>query len=112
MESQRTPRKNRHTIERFKRGDRWFVGIDSFTRQYTYDLLYRTGGITTVLATIFAENTVSLKAGRKFLQKIGRIWYISMLGGRTRVLWWPNPKIPRLVPAPRASRSSEQQAFG
>jgi len=156
------PKKNRNTIERFKRGDRWFVGIDSstgkivncrwattawelipelehkivpkpgeafiyglytapgyrrrgidsFTRQYTYDLLYRTSGITTVLATIFAENTVSLKAGRKFLKKIGRIWYISMLGGRTRVFWWPNARMPRLVPASRTSRSSEQQVFG
>ncbi len=156
------PGKNRDTIERFKRGDRWFVGIDSstgkivncrwvttawelipelehkivpkpgeafiyglytapgyrrrgidsFTRQYTYDLLYRTSGITTVLATIFAENTVSLKAGRKFLKKIGRIWYISVLGGRTRVFWWPNPKMPRLLPAPRVSRASGQRVFG
>lgn len=155
------PQKNRSTIERFKRGDRWFVGIDSntrkivncrwvttawelipelehkivpkpgeafiyglytapgyrrrgidsFTRQYTYDLLYRTSGITTVLATIYAENTVSFKAGRKFLKKIGRIWYISMLGRRTQVFWWPNPKMPSLVPASRVRRSSEQQVF-
>jgi len=86
-------------------------GIDSFTRQYTYDLLYRTSGITTVLATIFAENTVSLKAGRKFLKKAGRIWYISILGGRTRVFWWPNPNMPTLVPASPATRCGQQQAI-
>ena len=151
--------KKRNTIERFKRGDRWFVGIDTstrrivncrwvttawelipelehnivpkpgqafiyglytapgyrrrgidaFTRQYTYDLLYRTSGITTVLATIFAENTVSVKAGRKFLKKVGRIWYVSILGGRTRVFWWPNPMMPTFVPASQATHHGEQQ---
>jgi hypothetical protein len=153
--------KKRDAIQRFKRGDRWFVGIDnttgklanfrwvttswelvpelernvvpkagqafvyalytapeyrrrgidSFTRQYTYDLLYRTAGIKTVLATIFAENTVSKKAGRKFLRKIGRVWYLSILGGRTRVFWWPNPKMPTLAPVPRPAPSSEPQLF-
>jgi len=141
--------KKRDAVERFKRGDRWFVGInsatgkltnfrwvttawelvpelernvvpkpgeafvyalftapeyrrrgiDSFTRQYTYDFLYRNAGIRTVLATIFSENTVSMKAGRKFLKKIGRVWYISILGGRTHVFWWPNPEMPTLAPA-------------
>jgi GNAT superfamily N-acetyltransferase len=141
--------KKRDAIERFKRGDRWFIGvdstngklatfrwvttagelipelernvvpqpgqafayalytapeyrrrgIDSFTRQYTYDLLYRTAGIHTVLATIFAENTVSMKAGRKFLRKIGRVWFVSIRGGRTHVFWWPNRKMPTLAPA-------------
>ncbi len=73
-------------------------GIDSFTRHYTYDLLYRTAGIKTVLAYICTENTVSLKAGKKFLKKIGRVWFFSILGGRTRVFWWPNPKMPALEP--------------
>jgi hypothetical protein len=141
--------KKRDALDRFRRGDRWFVGvdtgngklatfrwvttawelipelernivpgpgqtfiyalytapeyrrrgIDSFTRQYTYDLLYRTSGIHTVLATIFAENTVSMKAGSKFLKRVGRIWYISILGGPTHVFWWPNPKMPTFVPA-------------
>ena len=141
--------KKRDAIARFKRGDRWFVGIDSttgklanfrwvtttwelipelernvmpnagqtfvyalytapeyrrkgvdsFTRQYTYDLLHRTAGIDTVLATIFAENTISMKAGSKFLKKIGRVWYVSLLGGPTYAFWWPNPKMPTLAPA-------------
>jgi hypothetical protein len=64
-----------------------------------------------VLATIFAENTVSIKACRKFLRKIGRVWYVSVLGGRTRVLWWPNPKMPTLAPVPRPAPSAETQLF-
>lgn len=134
-------------VERFKRGDRWFVGIDaasgkltnyrwvtstwelipeiqrhvlpkpgevfiyglytlpeyrkrgidSFTRQYTYDLLYRTSGITRVIATIFAGNTANLQASRKFLKKIGRVWYVSR-GGRALIFSWPNRKMPRLAP--------------
>jgi GNAT superfamily N-acetyltransferase len=153
--------KKRDAIFRFKRGDRWFVGIDaatgklanfrwvttawelvpelernvvpqpgqafiyalytapeyrrkgidSFTRQYTYDLLYRTAGIKTVLATIFAENTVSLKAGRKFLRKIGRVWYVSILGRPTRAFWWPNSKMPTLTPVPRSAASGEPELF-
>jgi len=86
-------------------------GIDSFTRQYTYDLLYRTAGIHTVLATIFAENTVSMKAGRKFLRKVGRIWYLSILGGPTHAFWWPNPKMPAFVPATPPIPTSERNAF-
>src|SRR5437867_1206104 len=124
----------RDAIERFKRGDRWFVGIDratgklanfrwsttawelvpelernvvpkpgeafvyalytapefrrrgidSFTRPYAYNVLYQSG-IRRILATIFAENTVSMKAGKKYLTKIGRVWYVSILGHRTRV---------------------------
>jgi GNAT superfamily N-acetyltransferase len=73
-------------------------GIDSFTRQYTYDHLFRFAGIRTVLAHIRAENTVSIKAGRKFLKKIGRVWYFCILGRRTRVFWLPNPKMPTLAP--------------
>jgi GNAT superfamily N-acetyltransferase len=150
--------KKRDAIARFKRGDRWFVGIDSttgklanfrwmttaweyipelernivpkpgetfiyalytapeyrrqgidsFTRHYTYDLLYRTAGIKKVLATIFAENTVSMKAGRKFLKKIGRIWYIQILGGRTHVFWWPNREMPSFVSAEPSQISSSK----
>ena len=153
--------KKRDAIERFKRGDRWFVGIDSangklatfrwvtttwelipelernilpkpgqafvyalytspeyrrrgidsYTRQYTYDLLHREAGINTVLATIFAENTVSMKAGRKFLRKVGRIWYFSILGGATRVFWWPNPKMPPFEPAVSSTPTGQRKAF-
>jgi hypothetical protein len=153
--------KKRDAIARFKRGDRWFVGIDStngklatfrwvttawelipelernivpkrgqafvyalftapeyrrrgidsYTRQYTYDLLHRTAGIHTVLATIFAENTVSMKAGRKFLKKIGRIWFLSVLHGPTHVFWWPNPKMPTFVPVPPSIPPGERKAF-
>lgn len=141
--------KKRDAIERFKRGDRWFVGldaangkltnfrwvtsawelipelernivpgsgevfvyalytvpeyrrrgIDSFTRHHTYELLHRTSGINTVLATIFAENTVSQRAGKRFLKKIGRVWYCSVLGRRTQVFWWPTRNMPKLAPA-------------
>jgi hypothetical protein len=153
--------KKRDAIERFKRGDRWFVGIDStngklatfrwvttawelipelernivpgpgqafvyalftaseyrrrgidsFTRKYTYDLLYRTAGIHTILATIFAENTVSMKAGSKFLRKIGRVWYLSILGGHTHVFWWPNHRMPTLASATSSVPSGERKAF-
>jgi GNAT superfamily N-acetyltransferase len=153
--------KKRDAIDRFRRGDRWFVGIDtgngklatfrwvttawelipelernivpgpgqafvyalytapeyrrrgidSFTRQYTYDLLYRTSGIHTVLATIFAENTISLKAGKKFLKKMGRIWYLSILRGPTHVFWWPNHKMPAFVPVTAPLPSGERKAF-
>ena len=149
--------KKRDAIERFKRGDRWFVGIDktngkltnfrwvttawelipelerhivpgprqafgyalytapeyrrrgidSYTRKYIYELLHETAGINTILATIFAENTVSMKAGRKFLKKIGRVWYISILGRRTRVFWWPNAKMPALLPVPPSVANSD-----
>ncbi len=138
----------RDAIERFKRGDRWFVGIDgangkltnfrwsttawelvpelernvvpkpgeafvyalytapeyrrrgidSFTRRYSYNVLYQSG-VQRILATIFAENTVSMKAGKRYLKKIGRVWYVSILGHRTRVFWWPNSKMPTLAPA-------------
>jgi len=30
----------------------------------------------------------------------------------TRIFWWLNGKMPRLVPAPRANRSSEERVFG
>jgi len=84
-------------------------GIDSFTRQYTYDHLYRCAGITTVLAHIRAENTVSIKAGRKFLKTIGRVWYLCVLGRRTHVFWWPNPKMPTLAPGAPPVPSDEPQ---
>jgi hypothetical protein len=90
-------------------------GIDSYTRQHTYDFLYRTAGIHTILATIFAENTISMKAGRKFLKKVGRIWYISIFGGPTRVFWWPNPKMPAfkpaIAPSTNLSPDGEHKAF-
>ena len=153
--------KKRDAIARFKRGDRWFVGIDgangklatfrwvtttwelipelernirpgpgqafvyalftapeyrrrgidSYTREYTYDLLHREAGIDTVLATIFAENTISMKAGRKFLKKIGRIWYWQILGGTTHVFWWANPKMPKFEPVTVSSPTGERKAF-
>jgi len=153
--------KKRDAIERFKRGDRWFVGIDaangklatfrwvtttwelipelernilpkpgqafvyalytapeyrrrgidSYTRQYTYDRLHREDGINTVLATIFAENTVSMKAGRKFLRRVGRIWYVQILGGPTHVFWWPNPKMPAFERAVSPTPTGERKAF-
>jgi GNAT superfamily N-acetyltransferase len=137
-------------LERFKRGDRWFVGIDarngkltnyrwvttawelipelgrnvrpkageafvyalytlpeyrrrgidSFTRQYTYDLLYRTSGITRILATIFDDNQASFRASRLFLKKIGRVWYVTFRGCRPWILVWPNPQMPDLAPPP------------
>ena len=40
-------------------------GIDSFTRQYTYDLLHRTSGIRRVLASIFDDNKASFRASRR-----------------------------------------------
>jgi GNAT superfamily N-acetyltransferase len=86
-------------------------GIDSFTRHYTYDILYRTAGIKTIIAYICAENTVSLKAGRKFLKKIGRVWYVSILGSRTRVFWWPNPKMPTLAHAAPPATPGRDQVF-
>jgi len=73
-------------------------GVDSFTRSYTYNVLHQFG-IRRILATIFAENTVSMKAGRKYLNKVGRVWYASVLGGRTRVFCWPNSQMPTFVPA-------------
>jgi hypothetical protein len=153
--------RKRDAIDRFKRGDRWFIGIDStngklanfrwvttgwelipelernvmpqpgqayvyalytapeyrkkgidsFTRFYTYDLLNRTNGITTVLAYICAENTVSMKAGTKFLKKIARVWYLSILGGHTHVFWRPNPKMPALAPATSSIPSGKRKAF-
>lgn len=153
--------KKRDAIARFKRGDRWFVGIDgangklatfrwvsttwelipelernimpgpgqafvyalftapeyrrrgidSYTREYTYDLLHREAGIDTVLATIFAENTISMKAGRKFLKKIGRIWYWQILGGTTHVFWWANSKMPKFKRVTVSSPTGERKAF-
>lgn len=135
-------------IERFRKGDRWFVGIDaatgkltnyrwvtttwelipelqlnilpkpgeayiyalytlpeyrkrgidSFTRQYTYDLLYRTSGITRIIAYICAGNTANLRASRRFLKKIGRVWYVSVRGRRTQLFMRPNRKMPTLAP--------------
>jgi hypothetical protein len=84
-------------------------GIDSFTRQFTYNYLYRRAGISTVLAHIRAENTVSIKAGRKFLKKIGRVWYLCVLGRRTRVFWLPNPKMPTLAPGVPPGAPDEPQ---
>lgn len=87
-------------------------GIDSFTRQYTYDLLYRTSGITRVIATIFAGNTANLRASRRFLKKIGRVWYVTPRGGRTLMFMWPNRKMPTLAPVgspiPQASSPAPQ----
>lgn len=75
-------------------------GIDAFTRHYTYDLLYKTSGITRVLATIFAGNYASLRASRKFLNELGRVWYVSMHGRGTRLFMRRrNDKMPELVPA-------------
>ena len=149
--TERAAKRKNDAIERFKRGDRWFIGIetatgkltnyrwvttawefipelernvapergdafvyglytapeyrrrgiDSFTRQYTYDVLVRTSGITRIVATIFAENYVSLKASRQFLKKIGRVWYLSILGRPPFVLGWPNSKLPPLMRTPR-----------
>jgi hypothetical protein len=79
-------------------------GIDSFTRHYTYDLLYKTAGVTRVLATIFAGNYASLQASRQFLREIGKVWYVSIPGRGTRLFMWPNSDMPALVPAsPNAS---------
>jgi hypothetical protein len=136
-------------IDRFKRGDRWFVGIDesngkltnyrwasttwelipelqrnimpkpgeafvyalytvpeyrrrgidSFTRQYTYKVLFEKYGVTRVLATIFDDNKTSMIASRKFLTPLSRVWYVTFRGRRTRIfISPPNPKMPTLAP--------------
>src|SRR5438093_1876987 len=36
--------------------------------------------------------------------------FVSM-GGRTRVFWWPNPKMPTLAPAPPATHHGEQPSL-
>ena len=84
-------------------------GIDALTRSHTYDVLLASG-ITNTICTIFAENTVSMKAGRRFLKKIGRIWYICLRGGRTRVFWWPNPEMPAFEPISSARASAQPEA--
>ena len=73
-------------------------GIDSVTRHYTYEVLYRTGGIDRVIATIFDDNPISRRASRSFLKQISRVWYVTVRGCRTRLVMWPNPKMPALVP--------------
>ncbi len=134
-------------IERFRKGDRWFVGIepatgkltnyrwvttshelipelgrhlcpaagdafvyalytvpeyrrrgiDSFTRHHTYNVLHHTYGITRVIATIFDDNHVSMKASRHFLKKISRVWYVTFRGCRPRLIMRSNSKMPRLA---------------
>jgi hypothetical protein len=74
-------------------------GIDSFTRQYIYDLLHRTSGVNTVLATIFAGNHASLQASRQFLKEVGKMGYISFRGGRTHLIGGCAPNMPVLEPA-------------
>ncbi len=74
-------------------------GIDSFTRHYVYDLLYNTSGVIRVLATIFAGNYASFQASRQFLKEVGRVWYVSIHGGSTRLFMRPSPAMPALVPA-------------
>jgi hypothetical protein len=148
--------KKHDALERFKRGDRWFVGIDSsngkltnfrwvttawelipelqrnivpkpgeafvyalytvpeyrrrgidsFTRYHAYSQIHRDAGINTVLATIFSDNTVSQKAAKKFLTKLGRVWYFSIRGGPTHVFWWPNRKMPTLSPIAPAAQAA------
>jgi hypothetical protein len=78
-------------------------GIDSFTRHYTYDLLYKTAGVNRVLATIFRGNYASFKASRQFLAEVGRVWYVSMHDGNIRLFMRPGPTMPTLVPAAPAS---------
>jgi hypothetical protein len=73
--------------------------IDSFTRHYVYDLLYKTTGVTRVLATIFAGNYASFQASRQFLAEVGRVWYVSLHGRTTRLFMRPTTAMPTLVPA-------------
>ena len=82
-----------YTVPEYRR-----KGIDSFTRHYTYDLLHRTSGVNKVIATIFAGNYASFKASRQFLKEIGRVWYATIRGRRTRLFIWPNPRMPILAP--------------
>jgi GNAT superfamily N-acetyltransferase len=148
-------------IDRFKRGDRWFVGIDagngkltnyrwvtttwelipelqrnimpkageafvyalytvpeyrrrgidSYTRQYTYDVLHRQYGINRVLATIFDDNKTSMIASRKFLTLIDRVWYVTVRGCRTRIFVRENPKMPTLAPVENIAASRGKSAL-
>jgi hypothetical protein len=82
-----------YTVPEYRR-----KGIDSFTRHYTYDLLHRTSGVNKVLATIFGGNYASFKASRQFLKEIGRVWYATIHGRRTRFFIWPDPRMPILAP--------------
>jgi hypothetical protein len=80
-----------YTVPEYRR-----LGIDSFTRRYTYDLLYRTSGVEKVLATIFAGNHASLRASRHFLKEIGRVSYITLHRGGTHLIKSRNPNMPTL----------------
>jgi hypothetical protein len=82
-----------YTLPEYRR-----LGIDSFTRYYTYELLHRTSGVNTVLATIFAGNYASLQASRQFLKEVGKVGYFSFRG-RTRLIGGDSPTMPILEPA-------------
>jgi len=73
-----------NTLPEFRRR-----GIDAFTRDYTYSYL-RDTGFKKVLAYIHGDNHPSLKASKRLLVHVGRVWYIQprgcsplMIGGRS-----------------------------
>ena len=87
---------NLETLPEFRRR-----GIEVLTRQYTYTMLYRRCGIQHVVAYIRADNYASLKAARRYLTPIARVWYVRFRG-KVRIFMRPNERMPEL----RASSDS------
>jgi len=67
------------------------VGIDGYTRYYTYSYL-RDIGYTKVLEYILGDNGPSLRASRQFLKEICRIRYVQLLGCNP-IQWWGETRI-------------------
>lgn len=79
-----------NTLPEFRRR-----GIDAYTRHFVYSFL-KDKGYKRTLAYIHGDNHPSLKASKRLLRPIGRIWYLQPRGCTALMVGGRGPRFPEL----------------
>lgn len=71
-------------------------GIDGFVRCSIFVAL-RAGGFNRLYSYVRGDNPVGLRAARRWLRPVGRLWYLRFRGARPLVLAEGGPELPVLI---------------